>query len=80
MRHIILLTQQLNDIERNTTFDNIIFGLDVPTLQLLDETVDKCYDLNTLLIRISTTTMNGLLIDNKRKSDRYKLLKVLDIV
>lgn len=51
MRHI-LLTRQLNDLERNTIFDNITFGLDVPTLQLLHETVDKCHDLNTLLIRI----------------------------
>lgn len=62
----MLLTRQLNDLERNTIFDDITFGTDVPTLQLLDETVDKCHDLNTLLIRI-TTTMRGLLIDNKRK-------------
>lgn len=75
----MLLTRQLNDLERNTIFDDITFGMDVPTLQLLDKTVDKCHDLNTLLIRI-TTTMSGLLIDNKRKSDSYKMLKVLDIV
>ncbi|KAG1451944.1 hypothetical protein G6F56_007952 [Rhizopus delemar] len=78
MRHM-LLTRQLSELEQNTIFDDITFGLDVPTLQLLDETVDKCHDLNTLLIRI-TTTMSELLIDNKRKSDSYKMLKVLDIV
>lgn len=76
---LMLSTRQLNDLERNTTFDDITFGLDLPTLQLLDKTVDKCHDLNTLLIKI-TTTMSGLLIDNKRKSDSYKMLKVLDIV
>lgn len=78
IRHMFS-TRQLNDLERNTIFDDITFGLDLPTLQLLDKTVDKCHDLNTLLIRI-TTTMSGLLIDNKRKSDSYKMLKVLDIV
>ncbi|CAO3681609.1 unnamed protein product [Rhizopus stolonifer] len=78
MRHM-LSTRQLNDLERTTIFDDINFGLDLPTLQLLDKTVDKCHDLNTLLIRITTAT-NGLLIDNKRKSDSYKMLKVLDIV
>ncbi|KAG2233952.1 hypothetical protein INT48_009765 [Thamnidium elegans] len=78
MRHM-LLTRQLNDLERNTIFDDIIFGLDVTTLQMFDEIVDKCHDLNTLLIRISTTK-SKLLVDNKRQSDGYKMLKVLDIV
>jgi hypothetical protein len=78
IRHMFL-TRQLNDLERNTIFDDITFVLDLHTLQLLDKTVDKCHDLNTLLIRI-TTTMSGLLIDNKRKSDSYKMLKILDIV
>ncbi|CAO3625913.1 unnamed protein product [Mucor hiemalis] len=75
----MLPAQQLKVLERNTVFDDISFGVGIDILRLLDETVNSCYDLNTLLIRIKMK-INELIIDNERKSDDYKMLNVLDIV
>lgn len=75
---IILPLKTVIELDRTTVFDDISFGLYLSTLRVLDVIVDGCRDVNELLIK-TTSSLTELLLNNKRKTEDYKVSKVLEI-
>jgi hypothetical protein len=68
----ILSPNYFNDLEEDSALDDISYGLDISTLQLLNKTIHD--------ILIYQTRMPGLIQNNNnRKSDTYDVLSILNI-
>ncbi|KAF7726722.1 hypothetical protein EC973_008496 [Apophysomyces ossiformis] len=76
----IFTTRQLDLLAKPDNFNRGKYGLDLPSIAMLNDIVDNSgKDLDSLLQR-TQHEKTKLIINKERKSDTYKMLCILDIV